>query len=290
MGAMQRSSANRTVPEKLLRHHQTPVVAGLAAIVLLAWAYLFHLARNMGSMAAMTGMEQAALAGAPMPIAWGPVDFALMFLMWAVMMVAMMIPAAAPVLLAFAGVNRRRREAAADCAANPDSGPRAALSVVPTGMFLAGYLLVWSLFSLAATFAQWGLNQAALLSPMMSSASPLLGGCLLLAAGAFQWSPLKSACLRHCRTPIGFLVNDWREGCRGAARMGLQHGVYCLGCCWALMGLLFVLGVMNLLWIAALSLFVLAEKAAPAGRWIGRIGGAALLTWGLWLLWSSGLT
>ena len=155
-------------------------------------------------------------------------------------------------LLTFAAVNRRRREG--------DS------PFVPTGVFLGGYLLVWGGFSRGGyRGAQWGLNAAALLSPSMALAgfSPLLGGGLLLAAGIFQWTPLKQACLRQCRTPLGFLTADWREGRRGALEMGLWHGGYCLGCCWALMGLLFVLGVMNLLWIIALSALVLAEKALP---------------------------
>ena len=267
-----RTMRDSSLIEAILKRDRLLVAAGLAALVLLSWVYMFYLAQGMRGMG-----EMGAMAGAGVLTPWGPVDFVLMFLMWAVMMVAMMVPSAAPLLLAFAAVHRRRRERGSPQAATPPV-------IVPTGVFLAGYLLVWSGFSLAATLAQWALHSAALLSPMMTSASPLLGGSLLLVAGAFQWTPLKSACLRHCRTPMGFLTTDWREGYRGALGMGLRHGAWCLGCCWALMGLLFVMGVMNLLWIGALAALVLAEKVVPAGHWIGRIAGLALLAWGLWLI------
>lgn len=274
--------------ETVLKRDRAVVAAGLAAVTLLAWAYILYLARRMAGMAGMaggggmdSGMDGMAGGGGmaamgemagPLLTAWSATDFILMFLMWAVMMAAMMLPSAAPMLLAFAAVNRRRRESG-----HP---------FVPTALFLGGYLLAWGGFSLAATLAQGGLHSAALLSPQMALAgvSPILGGILLLAAGLFQWTPLKQACLHHCRTPMGFLTADWREGRGGALRMGLQHGGYCLGCCWALMGLLFVLGVMNLLWIFALSALVLAEKALPGGRWLGRLAGVGLLAWGAALI------
>ena len=257
--------------ERVLKRDRALVAAALAAVGLLAWGYIVYLAGSMGAMDGGGMATMAAMAG-PRWAAWGVADFALMFLMWAVMMAAMMLPSAAPMLLTFAAVNRRRQES---------SSP-----FVPTGVFLGGYLLVWGGFSLAATGAQWGLNAAALLSPSMALAgfSPLLGGGLLLAAGIFQWTPLKQACLRQCRTPLGFLTADWREGRRGALAMGLHHGGYCLGCCWALMGLLFVLGVMNLLWIIALSALVLAEKALPGGLWVGCLAGIGLAVWGLGLM------
>jgi predicted metal-binding membrane protein len=137
---------------------------------------------------------------------------------------------------------------------------------------------------LIATLAQWGLLTVALISPMMESRSDILGGALLLAAGLFQFTSLKDACLAHCRSPIGFFLTEWRDGPLGAFRMGLKHGSYCLGCCWALMGLLFAFGVMNLLWVATISAFILLEKMTPAARWISRFSGALFLGWGGWLL------
>jgi len=158
-------------------------------------------------------------------------------------------------------------------------------------IFLSGYPLVWTGFSALTTLAQWGLHEAALLSPMMVSTSPILGGVLLLAAGLFQWTPLKYACLNHCRSPLGFLMTDWRDGRRDALLMGLKHGSYRTGCCWFLMALLFVAGVMNLLWVAAITAFVLIEKAAPRGDLIGRFAGVVLCAAGLIMLiqvWRSG--
>jgi predicted metal-binding membrane protein len=201
---------------------------------------------------------------------WGWVDLVLLFVMWAVMMVAMMVPTAAPMILIFAKVNRQRRERQQP--------------FVSTAVFLAGYLLVWSGFSLLATLAQWGLHSAALLSPMMVSTSAVLGGVLLVAAGIFQWTPLKYACLTHCRSPLSFLMTDWREGTRGALVMGLKHGSYCTGCCWFLMALLFVAGVMNLLWVATITAFVLIEKTVPRGDLVGRIAGVILVVAGFAML------
>jgi predicted metal-binding membrane protein len=186
------------------------------------------------------------------------------------MMVAMMLPSAAPTILLVASVLRRRREHASPAA--------------PTVVFVAGYLVVWMGFSGAAALAQWGLHQAALLSPAMASTSPVLGGILLLIAGVYQWLPVKSACLAHCRSPLAFLGRHWREGSCGALVLGVRHGLYCLGCCWALMTLLFVAGVMNLLWVAAIAALALVEKVVPTGPWLGRVAGLTLASWGLWML------
>jgi predicted metal-binding membrane protein len=233
-------------------------------VAALAWAYTVYLAHDMGNMNMGMGMAM------PKTQSWSLMDFVSMFLMWAVMMVAMMVPTAAPMILIFANVNRKRQE---------QEQP-----YVPTAVFLSGYLLVWTGFSVLATLAQWGLHEAALLSPMMVSTSPILGGILLLAAGIFQWTPLKYACLKHCRSPLSFLMTDWREGYRGALIMGLKHGSYCTGCCWFLMALLFVAGVMNLLWVATITAFVLVEKAVPRGDLVGRIAGVALCIAGLIML------
>ena len=246
------------------RRDRRIVLAGLAGVTALCWAYLVYLALRMAAMPAMPGMVM------PQWQPWGVVDLLLMLLMWAVMMVAMMVPSATPMILTFTALHRRR-------AAEGDA-------VAPTVVFLAGYAIAWSVFSLAAALAQWGLHQAALLSPMMVSTSPIVGGLLLIAAGAYQWSGLKRACLSTCRTPLAFLLSEWREGARGALVMGMRHGAFCTGCCWALMALLFVGGVMNLLWVAVIAAFVLVEKLAPNGLRIAHIAGLGLVAWGAWML------
>jgi predicted metal-binding membrane protein len=250
--------------EIVLRRDRVVVLAGVGAVAALAWAYIVYLAWGMRGMDVGSGMAM------PQMQAWGAVDFVLTFFMWAVMMVAMMVPTAAPMILVFATINRKRRE---------QQRP-----FVPTAVFLLGYASVWTGFAAAATLAQWGLHSAALLSPMMVSTSSILGGALLLAAGVFQWSPLKYVCLAHCRTPMGFVMTEWREGADGALLMGMRHGMFCLGCCWVVMSLLFVLGVMNLLWIAALAGFVLVEKIAPAGHRVSRATGLVLFASGAWMV------
>jgi len=254
------------------RRDRRVVLAGLGAITALSWAYIIFLALRMAAMPMpipMAGMGMAMPQWQP----WSAIDFALMLLMWAVMMVAMMVPSASPMILTFTSIHRRRRAQGN--------------AFVPTAVFLAGYAIVWSVFSLAATMAQWGFHQAALLSPMMVSTSPFLGGLLLITAGAFQWSGLKNACLSKCRTPLGFLLTEWRDGRRGALVMGLRHGAFCTGCCWAVMTLLFVGGVMNLLWVAAIAAFVLVEKVAPQQWQVARVAGLGLMAWGGWLLFAT---
>lgn len=246
------------------RRDRRIVLAGLAGVTALCWAYLVYLALRMAAMPPMPGMAM------PQWQPWGVVDLLLMLLMWVVMMVAMMVPSATPMILTFTSLHRRR-------AAEGDA-------VAPTVVFLAGYAIVWSAFSLAATLAQWGLHEAALLSPMMVSTSPIVGGLLLIAAGAYQWSALKRVCLSKCRMPLAFLLSEWREGAPGALVMGMRHGAFCTGCCWALMALLFVGGVMNLLWVAVIAAFVLVEKLAPQGLRVARIAGLGLIAWGGWLL------
>ncbi|HEY6275240.1 MAG TPA: DUF2182 domain-containing protein [Streptosporangiaceae bacterium] len=194
---------------------------------------------------------------------WTATEFGLMLAMWAVMMIAMMVPTAIPMTLLYAAV--ARKAAVQD---NP---------LAPTFVFAAGYITMWAIFSLVAPVAQRALDEATLLSPMMVSRSAWLGATLLIAAGVYQLTPLKNACLKNCRAPAHFLSRYWRNGRLGALRMGLRLGAYCLGCCWVLMGLLFVGGVMNLLWIAAIAAFVLAEKTIPFGAAGGRFGGIAMI-------------
>ncbi len=245
--------------EALLKRDRAVVIAGLLLLTVLAWGYLVAMACDMAGMDRDSAMMHA----------WGGSDFFMLFGMWAVMMVGMMIPSAAPLILTFATINRKKFE---------QSGKR-----VSTVVFLSGYFLVWTAFSGVAAGAQWGLHTLALLSPMMVSQSPLLNGILLIAAGIYQWAPLKRACLEHCQSPLSFVMNHWREGTGGALRMGWEHGLYCVGCCWVLMALLFVMGVMNLVWVAVIAVFVLLEKILPVGLWMGRATGIVLIVWGLWL-------
>lgn len=249
--------------EGTLRRDRMIVLIGLIGISALAWAYLIYLTIEMGTMEMAMDMASSMQS-------WTAMDLVLLFVMWTVMMVAMMVPTATAMIVAFATINRRRRT---------QEQP-----YVPTAIFFGGYVMVWTGFSALATFAQWGLHEAAFLSPMMVSMSPMLGSMLLLTAGVFQWTPLKYACLKHCRSPLGFLMTDWREGPWGALIMGLRHGMYCTGCCWFLMALLFVAGVMNLLWVVTITLFVLVEKVAPHGDIMGRIAGGVLVAAGLVLL------
>ncbi|HEX2219372.1 MAG TPA: DUF2182 domain-containing protein [Gemmatimonadales bacterium] len=257
--------------ETLVRRDRTVAVIALIAAAALAWASLIRMESGM-DMGPGAGMDMRSGVSMAMPgmHAWSPTELLLLFLMWATMMVAMMLPSAAPMILLVATVNRRRRERASPAA--------------PSAAFAAGYLLVWTAFSAAAALTQWGLHEAALLSPAMASTSPVLGGLLLVVAGVYQWLPAKAACLHHCRSPVGFLGTEWREGTTGALVMGLRHGLYCMGCCWALMLLLFVAGVMNLLWVAAIAALVLVEKVTRAGPWIGRVAGIVLVLWGARLL------
>jgi predicted metal-binding membrane protein len=249
----------------LSRRQRVAVLSALGATTAVAWAYLAALAIDMRDCAAMD------MAVHP----WTARDFGLTLAMWVVMMIGMMVPTAAPATLVYAAVARK--------------AARQGTPVAPTAAFVAGYAAMWALFSVGATFAQWGLDRAALLSPTMVASTPWLGAALLAAAGLYQLSPYKETCLAHCRSPVHFVARHWRPGVFGAFRLGTIHGVWCLGCCWALMGLLFFGGVMNLLWIAAITLFVLAEKVLPlrrgAVRWSGvALVAASVVVTGRWLL------
>ena len=231
----------------------------IVVLSLLSWLFIFSEARGMNKGIALCCITKL--------YAWTPRDFFFTFLMWAVMMIAMMVPSASPMILMFTSVNRQRREKE-----NP---------FVPTWIFLLGYIAVWTGFSVAATFAQWHLHEKTLLSPMMVATSPIFGGVLLIVAGIFQFTPLKNRCLSYCQTPLSFLMTSWREGKWGAFLMGLRHGAFCTGCCWALMALLFVLGVMNIFWIGVISIFVSLEKISPKNWPISQISGILLILWGV---------
>jgi predicted metal-binding membrane protein len=215
--------------------------------------------------AAMAHDRMMAEMGMTMDMPWGVADVVLAFAMWTVMMVGMMTGSAAPVMLLFAAMHATR---------GSQRTPRVVLA------FGAGYFLVWTAFSAIAALAQWALHQAAMLSAAMTTSNARLSGGILISAGVYQLTPFKGACLTHCRSPLGFLMSHWRNGAAGALRMGIEHGTYCLGCCWALMGVLFVVGVMNLGWVAALAIFVLVEKVGPGGVWVARAAGVAMVAAG----------
>jgi predicted metal-binding membrane protein len=246
------------------------VALSILAMSALAWAYLIYLVSEMPPMAPGTVSMSMAM---PTGHAWKLPDFAAMFVMWSVMMVAMMLPSAVPMILLYENINRKRK-----------SQDKARNSLA---LFVGGYLLVWFGFSVLATLLNWAFHSGGLLTSMMGRVTPVVAGVSLIAAGTYQWTTFKYACLAHCRSPIGFLMANWHEGQRGAVRMGIHHGLYCLGCCWLLMILLFVLGVMSLLWIAALTVFVLAEKVIPRGHLLGRIAGLLMIGWGGWLIFSA---
>lgn len=249
--------------DRLIRRDRAIVATGLLAVAGLAWFYILRLSREMAAAADM-GMAM------PQMKPWTLPDLSFAVLMWAVMMIAMMVPSAAPMILIFATVNRKRAA---------ENAP-----LIRTGLFLLGYVAVWAAFSLLAALGQWVLHAAALISDPTIAVAPRLGGLLLVAAGAYQFTPLKNACLSRCQSPLGFILTEWREGASGAIVMGLRHGIFCAGCCWVLMALLFVAGVMNLLWVAAIAALVLVEKMAPPGRAVSWLAGAILIAWGAWLL------
>jgi predicted metal-binding membrane protein len=287
---MQESS----VLEAILRRDRLIVISGLITVVVLAWLYLLMgagmgmtvfemstlnlpwqsasektVSGVQGEMKHTTGMGdmmRKAHMAMMQPAVWTTGYAVVMVVMWWVMMIAMMLPSASPMILLFARVNRSQKVKDAP--------------FVPTSVFAAGYLVVWGVFSLLATSLQWGLERLGLLSTMMASTSALFGSLLLIAAGIYQLTPFKHACLRHCRNPFQFVTHHWRTGTFGAFRMGIEHGAFCLACCWFLMGLLFVGGVMNLYWIVGLAILVLLEKTIPTGHWLGAITGVGLIMWG----------
>ena len=273
--------------ERLLKRERVITLVGLTTLCVLAWLYivtggglgmsawemttlaLFPHQQAHDVMPGMLGMDMGAKAAWWM--AWGFATWALMIAMWWIMMIAMMTPSAAPTILLYARVHRHA------LAQGQVQDNRA-----PTGAFAVGYLLVWLGFAAAAATLQWVLEGAGLLSATgMGSWSRWLSGAILISAGLYQLSPLKNICLAHCRTPTSFLSRHWRPRARGALRLGAMHGAYCVGCCWMLMALLFVGGVMNLAWIAALASLVLIEKALALGHWVGRGVGVALVAWGV---------
>jgi len=249
-------------PERLL------IFASLGGVVLLAWAYTIYEARRM-NLSGVCECLRMKMSG-PDFSSWPTATLLPLFVMWAIMMIAMMLPGAMPMILTFASVSRNRQ--------------RLGRAYASASVFIAGYLVIWIAFSVIAALAQWWLHRATLLSGSMAATSTSLGGGLLLAAALFQFTPLKRACLIHCRGPLEFIMTRWREGTAGAFRMGLDHGAYCAGCCWALMALLFVAGVMNVVWIAILTLLVCGEKMLPRRMRGNIVIGVLLAIWGAGVL------
>jgi predicted metal-binding membrane protein len=259
-----RDDRPRTILESALQLDRAPALVLLIVVPLISWTWIVVMARDMYG--PMTGSSAWMMTGV-----WDAPHLALLWAMWAVMMVGMMLPSASPMLLLYGAVARR--------SAAGGSNPSRQIYALA-----AGYLVAWALFSLGATALQRLLSRHLFVSSMMEVTSPRVGATLLLIAGAYQLTPIKSTCLRTCQSPLGFLMSRWRTGPAGAFRMGLEHGAFCVGCCWALMLLLFVGGVMNLAVIAALTAFVAIEKLAAFGVWGARISGFLLVSVGLWML------
>lgn len=264
----------RSALELTLRRDRAIVITTVIALAALAWVYVLWIA-DMGGME-MPDMRMfragTQILMMPAEAPWTRLEFVVVFAMWSVMMVGMMLPSAAPMLLIYARVGRQASERQTPFAA--------------TGWFALGYGLVWTGFALIAATAQWGLDRLALITPQMAFAGAATRGVVLMAAGLYQWTPLKDVCLAQCQSPLAFIQRHggFRRDVAGAVLMGLRHGAYCVGCCWTLMALLFVVGVMNVLWIAGLAMLVLIEKVLPVGPWFARSAGAALVAAGLWTL------
>jgi len=246
--------------ESLARRDRAVTLGAVITLAVLAWLYLVRLQGDMAAMA------HAGMAMEP----WTAHDALMAAAMWSVMMIAMMLPSAAPMILMFATLNRKRR---ADTAT-----PH-----VNTALFVAGYLAMWGSFSAAAAGAQWALQHAALMAADAMRVGPRVAAAVLVAAAVYQVTPFKYACLARCHTPFGFLMAEWRAGNVGAFVMGVRHGLFCLGCCWLLMALLFVGGVMNLAWVAVLAGFVLLEKLV-ARRSVSWASAAIMLGAAVWMI------
>lgn len=247
---------------RTFRREKAFALSGLFGVAALAWYYLWREAIGMSPMPMGSGLETGTMASQFWNVEW----LGLTFIMWTIMMAAMMLPSAAPAILLYGAMARGNRKRGA--------------MLLPAWLFAAGYLAVWAGFSMVVTVMQAALQANGLVTAMMVSSSAWLTATLLLVAGVYQWLPVKDACLDKCRDPLQLFLFRWRSGPAGALRMGIEHGAFCTGCCWALMLLLFTAGVMNLLWVALIAGFVLVEKLLPGGRWTGRLAGAAMIAAG----------
>jgi len=257
--------------ELVAKLRNAPIWIGLAVIVGLSWLYLFHMSATMPGMTSPMPVMTSPMAmpmTAPMTRA-APIELLFNFVMWSVMMVAMMVPTAVPAISLFTTLTSWR---------HPSQDPTAT-----TAVYVSGYIAAWVGYSVFAALAQWALTRTMLISPMGASSSGTVSALILLAAGAFQFTSLKDACLTQCRSPLAFFMAEWRDGSRGAFVMGLRQGAYCVTCCWMLMAVMFAVGVMNLVAMALLTVFLLAEKLAPPAWHISRASGVVLIAWGAWI-------
>ena len=239
------------------------VYGGVFLIIVTAWSYMLYMGWAMNNMH-LVDMWMPPNTGSE---SWHIYDFYMLFVMWFVMMMAMMMPSVTPMVLMFTIVNKGKQNKG--------------LPYSPTFIFLSGYLVAWALFSIVASAIQYPLHESGLLNPMMNSRSYLFSGSILIIAGLYQWTPLKEACLSKCRSPLSFLMTSWQEGHLGALKLGVHHGLYCVGCCWALMMVLFSVGVMNMLWVFLITAFVLLEKLGPTTSvYLRFITGLLLIVWG----------
>ena len=254
-----RGASVPAVFERIARYGRAIVFAAITCVAVAG----LYLTLHVGDMLMMVSSTSVGLVAYAL----------LLFVMWWTMMMAMMLPSATPAILTFATLNRKFSVRGA--------------TAVPLGVFVLGYILIWTVFSAAAVALQLLFQDVIALNMMMAVTSAVVGGALLIAAGLYQLSPLKAACLRKCQSPLLFLGRNWQQGNAGALRMGLLHGLYCLGCCWVLMGLLFYGGVMEVRWIVGLALYVAVEKLVPAGNKLSQFAGLLLVGWGIWFLYSA---
>jgi predicted metal-binding membrane protein len=275
--------------ERALKQDRAVVISALVAVIVASWLYVFtgagmgmsafdmsslSMASGQAGQMEMSGGMSGAMQAMATPVDWTIGYAVLMFCMWWVMMIAMMLPSAAPMILLHAMVDRKSKTSQGG-------------TPWRTAAFTAGYLAVWAFFSATAAGLQWAFEGVGLLTPMaMSSNSALFAAAILLFAGLYQLTPIKQACLKHCRGPIQFLARHWRPGAGGAFLMGIHHGAYCLGCCWGLMAILFFGGIMNLYWIIGLAVIVLLEKLMPVGPRLSVVTGGLFLAWGVYFLYS----
>jgi predicted metal-binding membrane protein len=243
----------------VFRKSRILVILGIATLSMMAWGYMVYLGSDAAS--DYTASHHAQYHQST--------NFLFIFVMWSVMMVAMMVPSAAPTIIMFDTIVQRKI--------------KKKYRFSPTIIFVAGYLTAWTVYSCLAAIAQLWMQNSALISTTMSKSAPIVSGILLIIAGLFQFSSLKYACLKHCRSPVGFFILHWQDGHKGALEMGLRSGMYCVGCCWAIMVLMFVVGVMNIIWMAVLAVFILAEKLIPWGRRFSQVSGIFFIAWGIWV-------